>query len=246
MKSIGLLIVTTLVAISSFAAEGKPVSYKSGDETINGILYTPAGKGPFPALVVIHEYWGLNDWVKEQASKLADQGYESLAIDLYRGKVATTPDEAHELMRGVPNDRADRDLLAAANYLRSQKNVDPKRVGSIGWCMGGGYSLDLALEDPQLKVAVINYGHLATDEAALKKINAAILGIFGGKDRGIPPESVKQFETQLRALGKTVEIHIFPDAGHAFENPNNKDGYRADDAAQAWKYTVDFLAKHLK
>jgi carboxymethylenebutenolidase len=238
--------VTTLVAISSFAAEGKPVSYKSGNETVNGILYTPAGKGPFPALVVIHEYWGLNDWVKEQASKLADQGYESLAIDLYRGKVATTPDEAHELMRGVPNDRADRDLLAAANYLRSQKSVDPKRVGSIGWCMGGGYSLDLALEDPQLKVAVINYGHLATDEAVLKKINAAILGIFGGKDRGIPPESVKQFETQLRALGKTVEIHIFPDAGHAFENPNNKDGYRADDAAQAWKYTVDFLAKHLK
>ena len=112
--------------------------------------------------------------------------------------------------------------------------------------MGGGYSLDLALEDPQLKVAVINYGHLATDEATLKKINAAVLGIFGGKDRGIPPESVKQFETQLEALGKTVEIHIFPEAGHAFENPNNKDGYRAEDAAQAWKYTVDFLAKHLK
>jgi carboxymethylenebutenolidase len=93
---------------------------------------------------------------------------------------------------------------------------------------------------------VINYGRLATDDTALKKINAAILGIFGGKDRGIPPESVKQFEAQLRALGKFVEIHIFPDAGHAFENPNNKDGYRADDAAQAWKYTVDFLAKHLK
>ncbi len=246
MKFILLMSTLFLATLPSFAAEGKPVSYKSGNETVNGILYTPAGKGPFPALVVIHEYWGLNDWVKEQASKLADLGYESLAIDLYRGKVATTPDEAHELMRGVPNDRADRDLLAAANYLRSQKNVDPKKVGSIGWCMGGGYSLDLALEDPQLRVAVINYGRLATDDAALKKINAAILGIFGGKDRGIPPDAVKQFEAQMRALGKTVEIHIFPDAGHAFENPNNKDGYRADDAAQAWKYTVDFLAKRLK
>ncbi len=246
MKSILLLGLVILFAISAFAADGKPVSYKSGSETVNALLYTPHGKGPFPALVVIHEWWGLNDWVKEEASKLADQGYVTLAIDLYRGKVATTPEEAHEIMRGVPEDRANRDLLAASSYLRSQKNVDPKRVGSIGWCMGGGYSLDLAILDPQLKVAVINYGHLATDDATLKKINAAILGIFGGQDKGIPPDTVKQFESQLHALGKVAEIHIFPDAGHAFENPNNKQGYRAGDAAQAWKYTVDFLAKYLK
>src|ERR1700758_4093196 len=106
--SIALLIAMT---VSAFAADGKPVSYKSGDETVKGILYTPEGKGPFPALVVIHEWYGLNDWVKEQASKLADQGYVTLAIDLYRGNVATTPEQAHELMRGVPDDRATRDLL---------------------------------------------------------------------------------------------------------------------------------------
>ncbi|MGB7555219.1 MAG: dienelactone hydrolase family protein [Candidatus Korobacteraceae bacterium] len=235
-----------LFTVSAFAAESQNVSYKSGDETVNAVMYTPQGKGPFPALVVIHEFWGLNDWVKEQASKLADQGYVTLAIDLYRGKVATTPDEAHEIMRGVPEDRANRDLLAASGYLRSQGNVDPKRVGTIGWCMGGGYSLDLALNDPKLKAAVINYGHLATDDAALKKINAAILGIFGGRDRGIAVADVNKFEAQLKALHKTVEIHIFPDAGHGFENPNNKQGYRADDAAQAWKLTVDFLAKNLK
>src|SRR5437868_6199057 len=141
MKTLLLAVVLTLAA-TSFAVEGKSVSYKSGDETVNAILYTPSGKGPFPALVVIHEWWGLNDWVKEQASKLANQGYETLAIDLYRGKVATTSDEAHEIMRGVPKDRANRDLLAASSYLRSQKNVDPKKVGSIGWCMGGGYSLN--------------------------------------------------------------------------------------------------------
>lgn len=228
------------------AADSRAVSYKSGDETVNALLYTPQGKGPFPALVVIHEYWGLNDWVKEQASRLADQGYVALAIDLYRGKVATTPDEAHEIMRGVPQDRATRDLLAATSYLRSQNDVDPTRVGSIGWCMGGGYSLDLALNDPKLKATVINYGHLATDDAALKKINASILGIFGGQDRGISVADVNKFEAQLKALGKTVEIHIFPDAGHGFENPNNKPAYRADDAQQAWKLTVDFLAKHLK
>ena len=213
---------------------------------MNGILYTPQGKGPFPALVVIHEWWGLNDWVKEQASKLADQGYVALAIDLYRGQVATTSDEAHELMRGVPSDRADRDLLAASTYLRSLKNVDPAKVGDIGWCMGGGAALDLAVADPKLKVAVINYGHLASDQATLRKINAAILGIFGGQDRGIPPADVKKFEADLKALGKPVEIKIFPDAGHAFENPNNKQGYRADDAKQAWELTTSFLAKYLK
>lgn len=244
-----LIVFATLIAVlatASFAADGKPVTYKSGDETVNAILYTPQGKGPFPALVVIHEWWGLNDWVKEEASKLAEQGYVALAIDLYRGKVATTPDEAHQIMRGVPEDRANRDLLAATAFLGSQKNVDPARVGSIGWCMGGGYSLNLAIADPKLKVAVINYGHLASDDATLKKINAAILGIFGGQDKGIPPADVKKFESQLKALGKTVEIHIFPDAGHAFENPNNKTGYRADDAAEAWKLTTTFLAKHLK
>lgn len=246
MKDLLLLCSIGLFAMTALAAESRNVSYKSGDETVNAVMYTPQGKGPFPALVVIHEFWGLNDWVKEQASKLADQGYVTLAIDLYRGKVATTPDEAHEIMRGVPEDRANRDLLAASSYLRSQKNVDPKRVGSIGWCMGGGYSLNLAVSDPQLKAAVINYGHLASDDATLKKINAAILGIFGGQDRGIPVADVNKFETQLKALGKTVEIHIFPDAGHGFENPNNKQGYRADDAAQAWKLTVDFLAKNLK
>src|SRR5271169_3134383 len=209
MKLALLALLTIVFAAVSFAADGKPVSYPSGSETVNGILYTPQGKGPFPALVVIHEWWGLNDWVKEQTSKLADEGYVALAIDLYRGKVATTPDEAHEIMRGVPQDRATRDLLAATSYLRAQKNVDPKRVGSIGWCMGGGYSLDLALNDPKLKAAVINYGHLATEEASLKKIDAAILGIFGGQDRGIPVVDVNKFEARLKALGKTVEIHIF-------------------------------------
>lgn len=246
MKLTLLCALLVAITISAFAADGKPVSYKSGDETVNGILYTPQGKGPFPALVVIHEYWGLNDWVKEQASKLADQGYVALAIDLYRGKVATTADEAHELMRGVPNDRANRDLLAASSFLRSQKNVNPAKVGAIGWCMGGGYALDLAIADPKLKAAVINYGHLASDKTTLQKIDGAILGIFGGQDRGIPVDAVKKFEADLKALGKSVEIKIFPDAGHAFENPNNQQGYRADDAKQAWELTTAFLAKYLK
>jgi carboxymethylenebutenolidase len=241
-----LPLLALLLTASTLAADSKSVSYKSGDETVQGILYTPAGKGPFPAIIVIHEYWGLNDWVKEQASKLSDQGYVTLAIDLYRGKVATTPDVAHEIMRGVPEDRAKRDLHAAFEFLASLPNVKPDRIGAIGWCMGGGYSLDVALQEPTLAADVINYGHLATDIDALKKINAPILGSFGAQDRGITPDDVHKFESALKQLGKQVDIKIYDDAGHAFENPNNKDGYRAADAADAWKRTLDFLATTLK
>ena len=245
MKS-AFLAVLILLATSASAATPKDVSYKSGDEMVKGILYAPDGKGPFPGILVIHEWWGLNDWVKEQAAKLADQGYVTLALDLYRGKVATTPDEAHEIMRGVPEDRAKRDLHAAFEFLKSQPNVKKDRIGSIGWCMGGGYSLDVALEEPALRADVINYGHLVTEPASVEKINASILGIFGAQDRGIPVDDVKKFESLLKVKGKKVEIVIYPDAGHAFENPNNKAGYRPEDAADAWKRTVNFLASTLK
>jgi carboxymethylenebutenolidase len=246
MKNVALGLLVVVFALAAFAAEGKNVSYNSGDETVRGMLYTPPGKGPLPAIIVIHEYWGLNEWVKEQASKLSDQGYVALAVDLYRGKVADNPELAHELMRGVPEDRAKRDLHAAFEFLQTQANVKKDRIGSIGWCMGGGYSLDVALQEPRLAADVIHYGHLATEPEALNKINAAILGIFGGKDQGIPPESVKKFEATLKQLGKRVEIKIYPDAGHGFENPNNKAGYRPDDAADAWQRTIIFLADALK
>jgi carboxymethylenebutenolidase len=246
MKQIHLLILVGVLVSTAFATDSKSVSYKSGDETVQAVLYTPAGKGPFPGIIVIHEWWGLNDWVKDQASKLADEGYEALAIDLYRGKVATTPDMAHEIMRGVPEDRAKRDLHSAFEFLQSQPNVRKDRIGAIGWCMGGGYSLDVALQEPTLAADVINYGHLATDPEALKKINAPILGLFGGQDQGIPPADVKKFAETLDKMGKKIDVKIYDDAGHGFENPNNKAGYRADDTADAWKRIVSFFAATLK
>lgn len=230
----------------TFAVGENAVEYPSGDEMVQGVLYVPAGKGPFPAIIVIHEWWGLNDWVKEQASKLSDQGYAALAIDLYRGRVATTPEQAHEIMRGVPEDRAKRDLRAAFDFLRSQANVKKDRIGAIGWCMGGGYSLDMALEEPTLAADVINYGHLATDTQALQKIHAPILGLFGAQDQGITPDDVHKFEASMKQVGKKIDIKIYDDAGHAFENPNNKNGYRSADAADAWQRTVDFFAANLK
>lgn len=246
MRSIIVGVLLLAGTMNLNATTSKEVSYKSGSETVKGILYTPEGKGPFPGVIVIHEWWGLNDWVKEQASKLAGEGYAALAIDLYRGKVATTPEEAHEIMRGVPEDRAKRDLGAAFKYLQSRKDVKKNKIGAIGWCMGGGYSLDLALMEPELAADVINYGHLATDADELKKINAPILGLFGAQDRGIPPADVKQFAETLDKMGKKIEIKIYPDAGHAFQNPNNKEGYRAEDAADAWNKITAFFAARLK
>jgi carboxymethylenebutenolidase len=241
-----VLIFLLLFITGSYAASSKDVSYKSGDETVHAIVYSPEVKGKTPGIIVIHEWWGLNDWVKEEASKLADQGYVTLAIDLYRGKLATTPEEAHEIMRGVPEDRAKRDLHAAFEFLESQSNVNKDRIGAIGWCMGGGYSLDVALQEPTLKADVINYGHLATDPASIEKIHAAVLGLFGGQDRGIPVDDVRKFEQLMKDKGKTIDVVIYSDAGHAFENPNNQTGYRADDAADAWKHITDFFANNLK
>jgi len=245
-KLLVVCLLCVFLSLAAFAADGKSVSYKSGDETISGLLYEPAGKGPFPALIVIHEWMGLNDWVKEQASKFAGEGYVALAVDLYRGKVADNPEMAHELMRGLPEDRAKRDLKAAFDYLAAQANVKKDRIGAVGWCMGGGYSLEVALLEPHLAADVINYGHLATDPEELKKIQAPILGSFGGLDRGITPEDVKKFQEAMEKLGKKIDVKIYPDAGHAFENSNNQQGYRAEDAADAWSRTVKFLGENLK
>ena len=222
------------------------IQFPSGSETITGYLALPAGAGRHPAMVVIQEWWGLNDWVKEQARKLADQGYVALAPDLYRGQVAADPGMAHELMRGMPQDRALRDLEAAFAYLAGRKDVEANKIGSVGWCMGGGLSLQLAVHEPKLAACVVNYGAPPTDPADISKIHAPILGNYGALDRGIPPGNVEAFEKAAKAAGKSIDAKIYDGAGHAFENPNNKDGYRPEAAADAWNRTVAFLAKTFK
>ncbi|MGH9805278.1 MAG: dienelactone hydrolase family protein [Candidatus Acidiferrales bacterium] len=227
------------------SAAGETVSYASGSETVSGYLVKPEGAGPFPAVVVIHEWWGLNDQVKGEAEKLAKEGYVALAVDLYRGRVASASEEAHELSRGLPEDRARRDLLAAVAYLAGRKDVRANRIGSIGWCMGGGWSLQLALAEPRLAAAVIYYGRLATDEAALAKLHAPVLGLFGEDDRGIPAASVREFEAALKKLGKPASIHLYAGAGHAFAN-ETRPSYRKEAAEDAWAKTLAFFVENLK
>ena len=251
MKTHRLAPVLILVLGLSLATAGlhaqtpQEVSFPSGADTGHGLLYLPSGPGPHPGLVVIHEWWGLNDWVKEQAQRFASEGYVTLAVDLYRGKVATDADMAHELMRGLPQDRGVRDLTSAVDFLAHRKDVDPHRIAAIGWCMGGGYAAQLGVADPNLRAVVINYGSLPTDKAALGRIHAAVLGNFGGLDRGITPDDVHAFEASMKALGKNVDLKIYPDAGHAFENPNNTSGYRAADAQDAQNRSTQFLAEQL-
>src|ERR1700761_8288125 len=189
-----------LAAASCFAATPQPVTFASGSESASALLYLPAGSGPHPAIVVIHEWWGLNDWGKEEASHWADQGYVALAVDLYRGKVATDQETAHELSRGLPQDRGVRDLVSAVQFLAKRSDVDRTRIGAVGWCMGGGYAAQLAVAEPGLKAVAINYGALPTDKAALSNIHAAVLGNFGGLDHGITPASVNAFADSMKSL----------------------------------------------
>lgn len=213
----------------------------------SGFLATPAsGPAKKPALIVIQEWWGVDDYIKGETARFAQQGYVALAVDLYRGKVTSSMEEAHELSRGLPEDRAIGDLKAAVDYLASREDVDPKRIGVIGWCLGGGYALGLATQEPRLAATVINYGRLITDHSTLAKINAPILGNFGDQDRGIPVDDVKKFGATLTAAGKLGDIKIHEGAGHAFMNPNNKQGYNAAAAQDAQARIDRFFDRTLR
>ncbi len=230
------------------AASGAAVRGVSGEriayEGFEGYLARPAGP-PRAALVVIHEWWGLNDHIREMANRLAAAGYLALAVDVYGGQVAEAPERARELMSATMSDRdrVDAHLRAAYRHLEGPEGMT--RIGSIGWCFGGALSLRTALLLPeQLDAAVIYYGRLVTDPAELAPLRMPILGIFGGQDRGIPVASVREFETALEALGNTVEIVVYEEAGHAFANPSGT-RYQPEAAADAWERTMDFLDEHL-
>ncbi len=201
-------------------------------------------KAPLPALVVIHEWWGLNDHVKHWADRLAGEGYASLAVDLYGGVVATNPDDALKAMKAVDQERATGILLAAHEFLARDARVNAPRRGSIGWCFGGRQSLELALAAPDLDAAVMYYGFPITDPVKLETLRADLLGIFAKRDGSIPPSAVAEFDAVLNKLSKKHEFHSF-DAEHAFANPSNA-VYDEKSAAAAWEIVREFLAKRLK
>ena len=237
--------------ISSFlfpinAQKSKEVSYMSDQDSVLGYLSLPKGDGEHPALILVHEWWGVTQWMKDNADMFAKKGYVALCVDLYRGKVTNKPDEAMKLSQSLNQDRANQDVASAFNYLKTLPQVDDKRIGCIGWCMGGGFSLQGAINIPELKATVVCYGRLITDSTLVSKIQSPVLGIFGEDDKVIPPDAVKQFEQALKVQGKHIKVFEYPKSGHAFMNQTNKTGYNKETAKEAWKEIYAFLDGKLK
>ncbi len=254
MRTLLLALTVAMMLAAPLAAAGvktREITLKSGDEEIKAYLAEPEGGGTHPGIVVIQEWWGLTDWIKENARRLAEHGYVALAPDLYRGRVADNPMAARQLMQGMPRDRALRDLRAAVEALAARDDVDKEHIGSIGWCMGGGLSLQLALHEPRVRACVMCYGAVVTDPEKLQPLRATVLGIFGEQDRGIPPEAVHQFEQALKQADKKVAgIREF-NAGHGFMRPANGPDqknpvYQAEAAREAWRLIDRFFAHELQ
>lgn len=216
-----------------------------GGREVTGYLARPAGAaGGRPGVIVIHEWWGLNDNVETMARMLAHQGYAALAVDLYGGESAETPENARALMQRTMDDPepAKENLRQAHAYLTGE--LGAPATGVIGWCFGGGWSLQTALMIPELDAAVMYYGRVVTDPEELRALDTPLLGIFGAEDEGIPVDQVREMEAALGELGKDATIHVYEGAGHAFANPSGT-RYQPEAAKDAWETTVAFFDQHL-
>ncbi len=229
----------------SAEVSGEEVQYATvGGQEISGYLAKSEGAMNAPGIIVIHEWWGLNDNIRMMVDKLAGEGYTALAVDLYGGKVAESPDSAGTYARSVNNEEALDNLTQAYGFLNEKQGTD--NIGVIGWCFGGAWSLNTALAHPQkIDATVIYYGRLVTDTEKLKTLEMPVLGIFGEEDGGIPPQRVKEFESALNEVGVENSIHIYEGAGHAFANPSGT-RYVEEAAEDAWQKTVRFLEQNLK
>lgn len=228
-----------IFATGSYSVETQQVNYF---DKAQGFLAKPSEDGEFPGVVMIHEWWGLNDNIKEMAKKLASHGYVVLAVDLYNGKVGTTSEEARQLVSSFNAESGIENMNNAASYIQENHNVE--KIGSIGWCFGGGQSLNLALNNQDMDATVIYYGSLVTDQESLSSISWPVLGIFAGLDTGIPVDSVNAFESTLDELGIPNEIHIYEGVNHAFANPSGE-RYAPDESQDAWNKTLEFLESSL-
>lgn len=240
-----------LIARAVAAGLGRAMTTTASGKTTSGALALPA-KTPAPAILLVHEWWGLNDQIKSVAAALARQGYMALALDLFDGRVAVSPEEAKVYSgQAIRNAGTSREICAAwVAWLRGDKRSTGK-VASIGWCFGGGWSLNAALLAPE-DAAVIYYGNVGPEyggvsraPAALKRLAGPVLGHFAARDRYIDRAMVGGFEQRMKAAGKgdTLLVHWY-DADHAFANPTGA-RYDARDAQLAWSRTLEFLRKTL-
>ncbi len=233
------------------------VTFEAEDGTlINGYLALPPAPGtegssntqspPYPAVLMVHEWWGLNAEITEMADLLAEQGYVVLAPDTYRGKVATTVPGALALRLSADSARVNADMRAAFAFLASHEQVDPERIGVMGFCYGGGVALRHAIDNPDIKAVVNLYGDTVDDPQALGAIRenkTPVLGIFGELDAQIPLTEVEAFRVALEAAELPHFVIVYGDVGHAFVNPTAIE--EEDVAYEAWMRILRFLRENL-
>ena len=212
-----------------------------------GYVARPLIEGKRPAVVLIHEWWGLNDDIKSKSREFAKLGYVALAVDLYDGKSTTDQGEASQLAGAVRGnmEAAQQNLSDAIATLKKSRHVDPDRIASIGWCFGGGWSYQMAKNNWGVKASVIYYGFF-NPEDDLQKMRAEIIGHFAENDRAIRIDNVKEFQAKLKTLQGDHEIYIYPNTTHGFASRKGSNpAYNAEAAELAWKRTQDFLKKHV-
>ena len=223
---------------------GEMVQFPFAGGTTGGYLSTPE-QGSGPGVVVIQEWWGLVDHIKDVCDRFAAEGFVALAPDLYHGKSTKSPDEAGKLMMALRIDEAERDLSAAVEYLATQDSTTSKKMGVVGFCMGGALSLYTATKNSKIGACVVFYGGHPKVKPDLPKLESPVLSISGDKDKSVTPQVVHQLEQQLKSLGKQIDVVIYPNADHAFFNDTRPTVYVPEAAEDAWQRTIDFFRKHL-
>lgn len=223
---------------------GTMVEWHANGQTVPGYLALPEST-PAPGVIVIQEWWGLDSHIKDVADRFAREGFVALAPDLYHGQVAAEPDEARKLAMELNHDHAVAEIDAGARYLLGRPEVTGPKVGVVGFCMGGGLSLLTACRSNNVGAAVVFYGRNPNPIDQVRNLSCPLLGIYGEADQGIPPSEVERLREALSAAGKEFDLHIYPDAPHAFFN-DTRPSYRPDASADAWRRTLAFFREHLR
>lgn len=249
LAAIAFLVAANSTPFEPGEIEAKKVRFVNGKAGFQGLEWTPPGKGPHPAIVVVHGDFGLTPWVQKQCARLAAKGYHVLALDLYRGEIAKDVEEAHILDRGLEEEKVRAQLKLAADRLARMPNVRGDALAILGWDMGGGYALDMATREPRYKAVINCYGRLSTDSKEFARLDAAVLCLLAGKSAGTPKETIDQFQAALKKAGKQADVHIFANSPVGFMDPANPYGDgKADEAviADAWRRIDAHLEKTLR
>jgi carboxymethylenebutenolidase len=223
---------------------GQRVTFPSNGHTCQGYFAVPpAGSGS--AVVVIQEWWGLVHHIETLVDRFAAEGFVAIAPDLFHGETTKSPDEAGKLLMELDVERAQKEIAGAGAYLLSLPECSSKSLGVIGFCMGGALAQYEATKDPNVGAAVSFYGGFKKAPCDWSQLRAPILLIHGEKDQGVPAEQGRALAEQIEKLGKSVELHVYPNADHAFFNDDRPEVYNSEAAEDAWRRTLDFLRKHV-